>query len=117
MIPTLEALSEFPALDGQTDEKSKSLPIRSDVLEILELSEGDFNEWYNERRGMAQILLKQFELVGSVPHLRYSSEGQKITMGGCGTIRDAIGNLKETIKYLDEIKRVRPLYLQQHTQE
>lgn len=84
--------------------------IRSDIEKILKLSDVDFHDWYHERKDATEKMLKQYEIIASIPNLRYSSESQKLGLDALCYISDTIGVLKEGLDYLEKIKEVRVEY-------
>lgn len=103
---------KYPALDGITNGKGVYFqkPIRSDIEEILKLNDKEFNNWFSERKITAQKLLKNYELIGSIPDLKSSLENFKNNLITNGNIGYFIGTLKEGIEYLEVIKQVREEY-------
>jgi hypothetical protein len=55
-------------------------------------------------------LLKEYEIIGTIPSLNYGFEDQQYNMTAMTHLNDTIGVLKESIEYLDVIKQVRDEY-------
>ncbi len=87
-------------------------PIRSDIEKILKLNDEEFNTWFAERRIAALNLLNNYELIGSIPSLRYSSEEQQNGLKSNSMINGPINVLKDGIEYLGVIRQVRNEYKQ-----
>ena len=81
--------------------------IRSDIEGILKLNDEDFTKWFSERKITAQRLLKDYELLGTIPCLTYGFEDQQYNLTAITHLNDTIEILKEGIEYLDIIKQVR----------
>jgi hypothetical protein len=81
--------------------------IRSDVEEILLKNDEDFTKWFSERKITAQKLLKDYELLGTIPFLVYGFEDQKYDLTASTHLNNSIAILKDAIEYLDRIKQVR----------
>ena len=98
-------LREYPGeFFGQTRVKN---PIRSDIEKILKLNDEDFTKWFSERKITAQRLLKEYEIIGTIPCLTYGFEDMQYNMSAIAYFNNTIKNLKEGIEYLDIIKQVR----------
>ncbi len=85
-------------------------PIRSDIEKILQLNDGNFTKWFADRKIAAQKLLKQYEIIGTIPSLNYGFEDHQYDMTSNTCLKDTIDVLKESIEYLDIIKQVRDEY-------
>ncbi len=82
--------------------------LRSDIEKIIGLNDQDFLKWFSERKIAAQTMLKNYELIGEIPHLSYAYEGHGLeTLSSNIHINDMIQVLKKGIEYLDVIKQVR----------
>jgi len=90
--------------------KKAEKPIRSDIEEILKLDNVSFSKWYNERKAAAKNLLKQYELIGSIPALACSSEHDKFDLTSNCNFNGTVNLLKEGLDYLEKIKEVREEY-------
>ncbi len=103
---------KYPAIDGITNGEGVYFqkPIRSDIEEILNLNDEEFNHWFSERRIASLKLLNDYELVGSIPDLESPLEEFKnnlIVKSGIGSL---IGILKDGLDYLEKIVEVRKEY-------
>jgi hypothetical protein len=120
---------KYPAVDGfgyNTEKEMEELekkhpgeffgetrfkkPIRSDIEKILGLNDEDFTKWFSDRKITALRLLKEYEIIGTIPSLNYGFEDQQYNMTAMTHLNDTIGVLKESIEYLDVIKQVRDEY-------
>jgi hypothetical protein len=88
----------------------RTFAIRSDVMKIILMDNNDFEEWYDNRKKVTVELLEKYDLVGDIPALNYGRESQKNTLNCHNSINSMISTLKEGLKYLDGIKRVRNEY-------
>ena len=82
-------------------------PIRSDIEKILSLNDEDFLKWFSDRKNIAQRLLKEYEVIATIPCLTYGFEDQQYDMRDSTHLNSTIGVLKNSIEYLDIIKQVR----------
>jgi hypothetical protein len=77
--------------------------IRSDVLPILDLSDAEFEHWYRERFDALTKVLKEWELIGSIPNLGWTDQpmtfGQSVTQ-----FRYQIEGLNEALNHLVALK-------------
>ena len=108
-----------PAIDGVARDKHKTgscasfaqRPVRSDVERLLNLSDADFNTWYEPRLQATNRQLEDYLLIGSIPHLDYGAEEQKLHLGDANTaFKNHIATLRSAQEYLGLIKEVRDQY-------
>ena len=104
---------KYPAIDGIAKDKDYSIghrdenAIRSDIEKILNFSDAEFNNWYSDRRFIAERLLKDYKVIASIPDLRYPNEDQQMGLDAYSGLGGMIEILKEGLDYLDIIKKVR----------
>jgi hypothetical protein len=102
-----EYSSKYPAIDG-IDKKVEGIlvgkPIRSDIIKLFEMDNGEFEKWYSERREAAQTLLNMYELVSSVPALIYGSERMQFGMDAYTDLASFISIFEKTLDYLEKIQ-------------
>lgn len=102
---------DYPAIDGITKDEEDSFPaktaVRSDVENILEMSDNDFNLWYLERRDAISSLLRTYNLVGDIPDLRFANEDNKRYMKDSEAIKPIIEVIERAQRNLEVIKRVK----------
>ncbi len=103
---------KYPAIDGIAGRYDNLTikPIRSDIEKILNLNDLHFGDWYNERKNATEKLLKQYEVVASIPDLVHAFEERKFGLEGSAFICTPIKVLKEGLDYLEKIKEVREEY-------
>jgi|SRR3989344_2994706 len=107
--PSEDEIEEIMQRDQSMDTISVSpaeRAIRSDIEKILTLSARDFNCWYVKREEIVEKLLREYEIVASIPDLRYGGEEQKYGLDSHSIFNDVIGTLKEAREYLEVIKKV-----------
>ena len=112
---------KYPAIDGiakgerpPEEERRKGLSylpsenaIRSDIEEILEMSDIAFDSWYRSRKNSVLGLLNQFEILVTIPDLRYGSEKSKHGLDANAYVQDIHETLKRGLEYVKVIKKVR----------
>lgn len=117
----LEWYLKYPAIDGIAKEaeykgednclsREPEKAIRSDIEGILKMDDSKFRIWYNERRIATENMLKQYEIIGSIPALCYGSEERKFDLNSNYNISGPIRILKEGLDYLEKISQVRGEY-------
>jgi len=79
--------------------------IRPDIENILGLDDAGFDEWYKTRKSVAERLLKDYEVVGTIPHLQFGSRQNNLTC--ISHLSGVIESLEEGLEYLEIIKKVR----------
>jgi hypothetical protein len=77
---------------------------QQNVLHILKQSDEDFQEWYNSRMKAAQRLLRDYELIGSIPQPYTRETLASLTHQAVG---EQLQALRNSVSYLEEIKRLR----------
>jgi len=107
-----EWTGKYTAIDGIAGRDGDFIikPIRSDIEEILKLNDLHFGDWYNERKNATESLLKQYEIIGSIPSLAYPFEQFQNGLNANSHVRVTINLLKEGLDYLEKIKEVREEY-------
>lgn len=102
-----ELSKKFPAIDGLPD--SQGLTVRPDIAGILELSDDEFEQWYQERFDAVSSMLAQIRLIGSVPSLakkRVEREEDE-TMASFSEFYVLLEDLEEAMGVLELIARIR----------
>ena len=112
LLPENKDWSEkYKALDGILIERNfpvtmeSSEPVRSDLVKILNLSQNEFDNWFNPRYIATEKLFEQYKLFESIPNLYYHSESQKYTMGAFTHVKTHLETLSTGLEYLDIIKQ------------
>ncbi len=116
--PLPELTDKYPAVEGiaksagiPTEEHPcvhlAQNPIRSDVLEILKLQDGIFDEWYARRKEATERELADYRLFASIPHLGYGAEEQKLDMCAYSHVKSHLQSLEEGLEFLEVIKLAR----------
>jgi len=62
---------------------------------------------YHTRKSTIERLLNDYNLIASVPDLRYAGEEQKLGLNSYSRLSEMIKVLNSGLKYLDIIKKVR----------
>ena len=97
--------SAIDGIEGPTHERGGAQkPIRSDIEEVLSMSEPNFNDWHKKRKEATKKLLSNYELFVSIPHLYYSHETQRENMTAITHVRDHLDYLKRGLKFLEIIR-------------
>jgi hypothetical protein len=113
-----EWTKKYPAIDGIAKSERPSgdyfypeeKAIRSDIEEILKMNDTNFNRWYNKRKVATENMLKQYEIIGSIPSLNYPFEKFQNKLTASSYISGPINVLKEGLDYLEKVKEVREEY-------
>ena len=100
---------EYPAVSGTEYASGKrvKLGIRSDVQEILNFDDNRFAEWYHNKKFAVGKLLTKYEIVASIPDLRYGYEDQKLGLDAYSGLSGMIETLKRGLEYLEAIKNIK----------
>lgn len=112
MTPRPEWTKDYPAIDGiQTfDEvdpdtacwKSRAkASIRPDLVKILNLSEKEFQYWYEPKVSAVEALLVNFEIFATIPNLSYGTG--EFGMDASTSVNDILSNLRKSRNYLTKI--------------
>lgn len=81
--------------------------IRSDIEKILKMDSIAFDSWYRSRKNSVLGLLNDFEILVTIPDLRYGSEDAKNSLDANAYISGLHESLKRGLEYVEVIKKVR----------